>query len=600
MDRPTPQQLTDDREFVLNLIRNDLVIVDAAIPERKQSVIAILRRQQSMGGRRGGTTRADLINLNGFCPGEQLFGPNASKAEIIVDMLRRLGAAGENEAEDREDDRENAENQVDGHEEALAPPAGPPPAGWNVPEQVVPRAVQVHDALLRRRRGLLRDMPVARQLSLLLDEQDAVEAAQIGADAPTLLFARQNLQQMTANPVPLPAEVADEWVWYFYKAELAKEIDVLSREENERAVIQEQRLATATAVPSSDRVVDLRREEAEEDEGDKTSSSSSDSDLASYAPKKRFALKQYRPSKKEKRKRKRKKKRSKKKRRRHSSSSSEDSSDSDLADGSNARRASGKAHNDLHLQQLQEFKETYADYERNAVAGKWPDEDALKFMTKKFCRPGSLFMDKTKGVMHKFAAKSQRDTALERTKLVYAMANTVAEHRLDRNEELARYYRRAKGASEAKAARIRQQASKYKRASVREEQTLLANLSTCCDLILMGSKSWDEYHYQLKLGGQTAAIIESTGGVASKSVAQRAWKAASASAVATKRPKKGPLNPKTECYWCRGNHSGRQCPRLRAGEKCHPASKAASWKPEDRENLIQRRSKKPKIKVEKP
>ena len=88
------------------------------------------------------------------------------------------------------------------------------------------------------------------------------------------------------------------------------------------------------------------------------------------------------------------------------------------------------------------------------MPGKWPDEDALKFMTKKFCRPGSEFMDKTKGVMHKFTSPAQRDTtALERTKLVYAMANTVAEHRLDRNEEqLSRFYRRAKGASEAKAA----------------------------------------------------------------------------------------------------------------------------------------------------
>ena len=72
-------------------------------------------------------------------------------------------------------------------------------------------------------------MTVGQQLNLLLDEQDAVEAAQIETHGPTLCFARQNLQEMTVNPVPLPNNVADEWVWYFYKAELAKEIDLLSR-----------------------------------------------------------------------------------------------------------------------------------------------------------------------------------------------------------------------------------------------------------------------------------------------------------------------------------------------------------------------------------
>ena len=591
MDRPTPRQLSDDKNFVLNIIQNEVLVVDAAVPERQEDIVQILKRQQLMGGRRGGPTRAELLSLRHFCPGEQQVDATASKAEIIAEMLRSLGVA----------EQDDEEARSDGGEDALAPPAGPPPAGWNLPEQVVPRAVHFHDALLRKRRGLLNDMPVQRQLSLLLDEQDAVETAQEEAHVPTLRFARQNLQQMTANPVPLPENVADEWVWYFYKAELAKEIDLLSREENERAATQEQRPAAEAALPPvarAPRVVDLRKETEKHDDDDGESSSSSDSDLASYAPNKRFALKQYRPSKK--RKRKRKKKRGKKKRKKRSSSSSDESSDSDLGDSSNARRASGKAHDNLHLQQLREFKETYAEFEKNAVAGRWPDEDSLKFMTKKFCRPGSLFMDKTQGVKNKFTTKVQRDTALERTKLVYAMANTVAEHRLDRNEEMSRFHRRAKGASEAKAARIHQQARKYKDASVREEQTLLANLSTCCDLILMGSKSWDEYHYQLKLGGQTAAIVESTGGAASKSVAQRAWKAATASAVSKARPKKPDQRTRNECYWCKGNHAGRLCPRLDAGEQCHPASRAASWTPKERAKKLQFRSKKPKVKVEKP
>ena len=179
-------------------------------------------------------------------------------------------------------------------------------------------------------------MPVGQQLTLLLDEQDAVETAQIEAHAPTLGFARQHLQQMTANPVPLPAGVTDEWVWYLYKAELAKEIDLLSREENERAATTHPN--TVAVVPGSDRVVDLRAEKGDKDDVENSSSSeSSDSDLSSYAPNKRFALKQYRPRGKRKR---GKRKRRKKKRRKHSSSSSGESSDSDLlAETSNARRA---------------------------------------------------------------------------------------------------------------------------------------------------------------------------------------------------------------------------------------------------------------------
>lgn len=50
MDRPTPQQLSDDREFVLDIIRNDVMIVDEAVPERKQTIVEILGRQQLMGG----------------------------------------------------------------------------------------------------------------------------------------------------------------------------------------------------------------------------------------------------------------------------------------------------------------------------------------------------------------------------------------------------------------------------------------------------------------------------------------------------------------------------------------------------------------------
>ena len=44
MDRPTPQQLLDDRNFILNLTNNQLPIIHADHPERRATTIEILQR----------------------------------------------------------------------------------------------------------------------------------------------------------------------------------------------------------------------------------------------------------------------------------------------------------------------------------------------------------------------------------------------------------------------------------------------------------------------------------------------------------------------------------------------------------------------------
>ena len=75
------------------------------------------------------------------------------------------------------------------------------------------------------------------------------------------------------------------------------------------------------------------------------------------------------------------------------------------------------------------------------------------------------------------------------------MADTVAELRLERNQMLSNAARRAKGASRAKAERIKRKASKRSRDSVLEEQTLVARIGVYCDLVLMGEMSWDKYNW---------------------------------------------------------------------------------------------------------
>ena len=197
--------------------------------------------------------------------------------------------------------------------------------------------------------------------------------------------------------------------------------------------------------------------------------------------------------------------------------------------------------------------------------------------------------------MSKFTTKAQKDVALERTKMIYRMADDVARLRLERNEHLSRERRRLKGASEAKAARIKQAASKWKHESVSAEQGMLSKLSLACDLVTMGSKSWSQFHGELNLGGQKETIIESMGGAVTMTVAGRAWKAAVAAAVKPGAPKK-PTWTGLKCYWCGGDHLGKRCPRCNAGEQPSPGSRASKWSKSEIDKMLKRRAK-PKVKV---
>jgi len=132
----------------------------------------------------------------------------------------------------------------------------------------------------------------------------------------------------------------------------------------------------------------------------------------------------------------------------------------------------------------------------------------------------------------------------------------------------------------------------------------------------MGKAAWDSYHAELDLRGQQMSVVESLGGVVSRSVASKAWKSAQKNAFTPsirrrrqwgggsgggsggsdyllQRPKK-PL----PCYWCnKKGHAGKTCPDKLAGKPFHPQSRAASW-PDGRLAAVKQVRK--KVRIEKP
>ena len=300
-------------------------------------------------------------------------------------------------------------------------------------------------------------------------------------------------------------DIGENVVWFLYESQLKKVISQITSDNTTGPV---------TGNGGDDGVPDLV--EMSNSDSDYSSEDSSDSDLQTYS--RPFAHKHFkstkskRDKKRSKKRKKRKKKRRKKKKRRRSPSSSSRSSSSDStsedAVAPNGRRVSAKAYDATHYERLNEFKEGYDEWIEGAGPADWPEDSALEFIAKKFARPGTKFAHKSEGVKRKFTSKPQVDFAKSKTRQIYGWANDVANLRLERHAQLSKAHRRAKGASAAKKARVRQKAGTFKRASVREEQTLVAKIGVCCDLVCLGKKSWSDYHDELKLGGQREAVIE--------------------------------------------------------------------------------------------
>ena len=233
--------------------------------------------------------------------------------------------------------------------------------------------------------------------------------------------------------------------------------------------------------------------------------------------------------------------------------------------------------------------------------GEWPEDDALKFISKKFARAGTKFAHKAEGVKKKFVSGAERDHARKRTVQIYDMSDTIAELRLERNEQIARESRRMDGASKAKRARMKAKLRKFHSASIEEEQALVSRVGVYCDLVLMGKQSWDDFHSELSLGGQKEAIIEGMGGLVSKGVSAKAWKKAQASTLKAFKKKKKKLQSDTlerapaktqhgVCYWCnKPGHNARDCRDKKAGKPPNPAGKQAQWDKRNKEDKFKKK-----------
>lgn len=575
------QQLQQDIDFIRPFIDGNIPFTG----QHKTTLENVLQRAARLEGRRGGPTKNDLMRLATLLPGGTTFTRQNTKAQVIAGLLQMLARLPDVPARQLPPPPDDASvgsvQQQQQHDEI--------PVGW---EQFFDQ--DNHDAsadrdriFLQIKRGTTTCSP-HRLLQLLLSEQEDAKEAQRQGDPEFENYIRSNLQELADNPNPLPDATPSRLVWSIYFRVLQNQIESTAKELDTEGS-QSSKISHHSGKQKPARQL-----------------SSSDSDLDTYAPKKRFAPVRYKAKKK--------KKRKKKKRRRYRSESESTSSSSSDDNEPNSKRVRSSAYDDTHLERLNEFREEHKEFYRNGRMG-WPSDDALSFIAKKFARPGTTFASKgIKGVKRVFASnRAERDHARTRTNQIYEMADEVCALRQERNERLADLARRREGASEAKKARLKQQSRKFMRASVREEQALVSKVSLYCDLVLLGKASWDAFHTEIDLRGQQSTVVESLGGAVSNSVASKAWKTAQKLAFTQRAKKRSTISSdgasqqrtrqqeqkKFPCYWCnKMGHAGKNCADKLSGKPFHPQSRAASW-PEDRLAAVQKK-KQSAIKVQKP
>ena len=574
------QQLQQDVDFITPFIDGNIPFTS----QHKTTLQNVLQRVAQMGGRRGGPTKNNLMHMATLLPGDATFTRQNSKAEMAAGLLQMLARVPDVPAQQVPPPPDNADTNVRDLQQEQNSEV---PVGW---EQFFDRDHHAGDTdedriLLQIKRGSATHTP-HRLLQLLLSEQEDAKEAQRQRDPVFEQYIRSNLQVLADNPHPLPIATPSRIVWSIYFRVLQDQIDRTAKELD----------ADGSQVSQSSSHSGKRSSQRQP--------SSSDSDLDSYAPKKRFAPVRYKS--------KRKKKRKKKKRRRSHSDSDSSSSSSSDDDIPNSKRVRSSAYDATHMERLQEFRDEHKEFYRNGCVG-WPSDDALSFIAKKFARPGSTFASKSvKGVKRAFGNnRTEKEHARTRTNQIYEMSDEVCVLRQERNERLADLARKREGASEAKRARLKQRSRKFLRASVREEQALVSKVSLYCDLVLLGKSSWDAFHAEIDLRGQQSTVVESLGGSVSTSVASKAWKTAQKLAFTQKAKRttntnagdngsqqKSQQHKKIPCYWCnKMGHLGRNCADKLAGKPFHPQSRAASW-PEDKIAAVKK--KRSAIKVEKP
>ena len=337
------RQRRADKYFLTNIVVNNEQVLSEEHPERKEEVVRILRRILESNSRRGDPSKALLTRLFPLIPGEFTSTPLSDKQTIVNELLSKLDTP---EDEPNENDNTQPDETGGGTVRDQGTPVGGPPPGWGVFLPVIPNRGEVPPKpLLLLRRKKLEGLSSEIILDKLLNEQEELVRKKAVNDQPTLSYARKHLSEMSGNNLPLPEDTSDEWIWYLYQS-------VLQTVLNEKS-----KPSTVTGRTKSH--VDLSRDS---DLSHDESVSSSESDLDTYAPKKKFSLSSYKTkSKKRKRAKKRKKKR--KKRRVRDSSPSSDSSSSSLDDAEpNGRRVKPTSYSSTHYDKLRHFRETYEQY----------------------------------------------------------------------------------------------------------------------------------------------------------------------------------------------------------------------------------------------
>ena len=82
----------------------------------------------------------------------------------------------------------------------------------------------VKSSLLRLVRGELSEVSKEKQLDLLLKEQETLTRAKERGDQVVIQFIKDNIQEMSSNPVPLPPTVSDESCFHIYGKVLERKI----------------------------------------------------------------------------------------------------------------------------------------------------------------------------------------------------------------------------------------------------------------------------------------------------------------------------------------------------------------------------------------
>ena len=173
-------------------------------PDKVGALIDILQRIVDRGVRvRNGPTKAMLIQMQDLIPVDFEVARISSKSDIVAEMLQKL--------------RQYAATEADSNSDVAPEDI---PEGWGDVEEI--QEVLGPTPLLRFRRREYSNLPKEEILGLLLNEQEMVRQKKREQDAPTLAYARKNLQQMAKRQLHSPRRSLTRWCGFCMKLSLKR------------------------------------------------------------------------------------------------------------------------------------------------------------------------------------------------------------------------------------------------------------------------------------------------------------------------------------------------------------------------------------------